>query len=217
MGTVTLPFEPAKGEGRRILVVDDDEGVLVALATFFQRLGYDVVKAASGQQGLQAFQSQSPDVTILDLRLPDIDGLRVLEVLRQARAPVILLTGFGDIATAVQAMQLGAENFLTKPVDLPHLVAVVEHAIERSELRHENVRLLRYVPTTRKRIVRALAVLGMVLAACAIGLAVGGSGVTQRAVPDIAPTQQPVRTPRNTLADTLPFTPTPGPAPAPTR
>lgn len=214
---MTLPFEPAKGEGRRILIVDDDEGILVALGTFFQRLGYDVIKAATGQQGLQAFRSQNPDVTILDLRLPDVDGLKVLEVLRQARASVVLLTGFGDIATAVQAMKLGAENFLTKPVDLPHLVAVVEHAIEKSDLRRENVRLLRYVPTTRKRIVRALTVGAMVLAACALGLLVGGSGVTQREVPEIAPTRQPIRTPRNQRPDTLPFAPVPAPTPAPTR
>lgn len=214
---MTLPFEPAKGEGRRVLIVDDDEGILVALGTFFQRLGYDVIKAATGQQGLQAFRSQSPDVTILDLRLPDIDGLKVLEVLRQARASVVLLTGFGDIATAVQAMKLGAENFLTKPVDLPHLVAVVEHAIEKSDLRRENVRLLRYVPTTRKRIVRAVTVAASVLAACALGLLVGGSGAPQREVPEIAPTRLPIRTPRNTRPDTLPFAPAPVPTPAPAR
>jgi DNA-binding NtrC family response regulator len=214
---MTLPFEPAKGEGRRVLIVDDDEGILTALATFFQRIGYDVVKAATGQQGLEAFRNQEPDVTILDLRLPDIDGLQVLEVMHQKRAAVVLLTGFGDIATAVQAMKLGAENFLTKPVDLPHLVAVVERAIEKADLRRENQRLRAYVPTSRKRTMRVLTVIAMLVAAGALGLLVGGIGVRERPVPEIAPTRQPVNAPRMVRPDTLPFAPAPAPTTAPAR
>jgi DNA-binding NtrC family response regulator len=214
---MTLPFEPAKGEGRRVLIVDDDEGILTALSTFFQRIGYDVVKAATGQQGLEAFRNQEPDVTILDLRLPDIDGLKVLEVMHQKRAAVVLLTGFGDIATAVQAMKLGAENFLTKPVDLPHLVAVVERAIEKADLRRENQRLRAYVPTGRKRTVRVLTVIAMLVAAGALGLLVGGIGVRERPVPEIAPTRQPVNAPRMVRPDTLPFAPAPAPTTAPAR
>ena len=214
---MTPPFEPATGEGRRVLIVDDDEGILTALSTFFQRIGYDVVKAATGQQGLQAFRNQEPDVTILDLRLPDIDGLQVLEVMHQKRAAVVLLTGFGDIATAVQAMKLGAENFLTKPVDLPHLVAVVERAIEKADLRRENQRLRTYVPTTRKRMVRVLTVIAMLVAAGALGLLVGGTGFKERRVPEIAPTKQPVNGPRMVRPDTLPFAPAPAPTAAPAR
>ena len=99
----------ASGQGRRILIVDDDEAVLKGLSEYFARLGYEVVRAATGQQGLDGFKSQEPDVTILDLRLPDIDGMQILEIMRRKRALVILLTGYGDIPTAVRAMQLGAE------------------------------------------------------------------------------------------------------------
>jgi FixJ family two-component response regulator len=177
----------ASGEGRRILIVDDDEGVLRGLSEYFLRLGYEVVRAATGKEGLSGFQSQEPDVTILDLRLPDIDGMQILEVMRQRNALVILLTGYGDIPTAVRAMQLGAENFLTKPVDLPHLVATVERAIEKLDLRRENIRLKRLIPSTRRRLLQAVGVIVLVAAALLAGRLVGAIGNTPAAPPQIAP------------------------------
>ena len=171
----------------RILIVDDDEAVLRGLSDYFARLGYEVVRAATGQQGLAGFESQEPDVTILDLRLPDIDGMKVLEIMRRKRAMVILLTGYGDIATAVRAMQLGAENFLTKPVDLPHLVATVERAIEMLDLRRENVRLRQMIPTTRRRVLQAMAALVLIAAALLVGRFVGNVGTTYSEPPAIAP------------------------------
>jgi DNA-binding NtrC family response regulator len=175
------------GEGRRVLVVDDDEAVLKGLGEYFARLGYEVVRAATGKEGLTAFQTQEPDVTILDLRLPDIDGLQVLEVMRQKRALVILLTGYGDIPTAVKAMQLGAENFLTKPVDLPHLVATVERAIEKLDLRRENTRLRQLVPSSRRRMTRAIVAIVVIAAAVLAGRWVGGLGNGPPQLPQIAP------------------------------
>jgi DNA-binding NtrC family response regulator len=204
---MTQPFVPARGEGRRVLLVDDDNGILSSLGTFFERHGYVVSKAATGQQGIQAFQQQEPDVTVLDLGLPDMNGMQVLEVLRQKRAAVVLLTGQGDIPTAVRAMQLGAENFLTKPPDMPYLAAVVERALEKSELRRENQRLLRLVPTTRKRLVNAAVTGVLLVAAVAAGLAVGGLGSKERDVPRIAPTDQPVTRPAPLRGDTYPLAP----------
>ena len=177
----------ASGEGRRILIVDDDEAVLKGLSEYFARLGYDVVRTATGKAGLAAFQSQEPDVTILDLRLPDIDGLQILEVMRQKHAMVILLTGYGDIPTAVKAMQLGAENFLTKPVDLSHLVATVERAIEKLDLRRENVRLRRMIPSTRRRVTQVVAAIVLLAVAVLAGRWVGGLGSSHQPVPQIAP------------------------------
>lgn len=212
---MTLPFVPASGEGRHLLLVDDDPGILASLGTFFERQGYVVTKAATGQQGIKAFQLHEPDVTILDLGLPDINGMQVLEVLRQKRAAVVLLTGQGDIPTAVRAMQLGAENFLAKPPDIPHLAAVVERALEKADLRRENQRLLRLVPSTRKRIVNAIVTGLLLVAAVAIGLAVGGLGSKDREVPTIAPTRQPVARPAPLRGDTFPFAPgSPPPATA---
>jgi len=216
---MTQPFVPAPGEGRRVLLVDDDNGILMTLGTFFERHGYVVSKAATGQQGIQAFQQQEPDVTVLDLGLPDMNGMQVLEVLRQKRAAVVLLTGQGDIPTAVRAMQLGAENFLTKPPDIPYLAAVVERALEKADLRRENQRLLRLVPSSRKRIVNAAVTGGLLLAAVAAGLVVGGIGSGDREVPAIAPTKQPVTRPTPLRGDTFPLAPgsPPPAAPAPPR
>ena len=212
---MTQPFVPAPGEGRRVLLVDDDNGILTSLGTFFERHGYVVSKASTGQQGIQAFQQQEPDVTVLDLGLPDMNGMQVLEVLRQNRAAVVLLTGQGDIPTAVRAMQLGAENFLTKPPDIPYLAAVVERALEKADLRRENQRLLRLVPSTRKRLVNVAVTGGLLLAAVAIGLAVGGLGSKDREVPMIAPTNQPITRPIQPRGDTFPLAPgSPPPATA---
>jgi DNA-binding NtrC family response regulator len=187
----------ASGEGRRILIVDDDDAVLKGLSEYFSRLGYDVVRAATGNQGLAGFESQDPDVTILDLRLPDIDGMQVLEIMRRKRALVILLTGYGDIPTAVRAMQLGAENFLTKPVDLPHLVATVERAIEKLDLTRENVRLRQLIPTTRRKVMQAAAALLLMAAGLLVGRWVGTMGSERPVLPDIAPVRSsPQRTDR---------------------
>lgn len=191
MSLVTLPTQPVSGEGRRVLIVDDDEAVLKGLSEYFERLRYEVVRAPTGRQGVAAFESQEPDVTILDLRLPDIDGLQVLEILRKKRALVILLTGYGDIPTAVQAMQMGAENFLTKPVDLPHLVATVERSIEKLDLRRENTRLRLLIPTTRKKVVQVLVTAALIVGSVLLGRAVGGLGTEPKAPPAIAPTRRP--------------------------
>ncbi len=191
----------ASGHGRRILIVDDDEAVLTGLAEYFARLGYEVVRAATGQQGLDGFQSQEPDVTILDLRLPDIDGMQILEIMRRKRALVILLTGYGDIPTAVRAMQLGAENFLTKPVDLPHLVATVERAIEKLDLQRENVRLHRMIPTTRRKVTQAVAAVALIAAALLVGRFVGSVGNERPAPPEIAPVRSAAPRPERAGSD----------------
>src|SRR5437773_10157824 len=87
---------------------------------------------------MATFQRLRPDVVILDLHLPDVGGLDVLERLRPQGASVILLTGQGDIETAVRAMQLGAEHFLTKPVDMTHLAAATARVAEKVGLSRQN-------------------------------------------------------------------------------
>jgi len=124
-----------------ILLIDDDEGVLRSIGAYFERLGAEVYREGTVQEGLDTFDRVRPDVVVLDLHLPDADGLTALEQLRAKNAAVVLLTGHGDIQTAVQAMQLGAENFLTKPVDMPHLAAAVARISEKVRLRRQNERL----------------------------------------------------------------------------
>ena len=125
-----------------VLLIDDDVDVLRAIGNAFERLGYEVTRELSGEAGLATFDRQRPEVVILDLRLPGMDGMEVLEALRKRGAAVILLTGQSDVETAVRAMQLGAENFLTKPVDITHLAAAAARVADKVRLRRVNETLL---------------------------------------------------------------------------
>ena len=124
-----------------LLLVDDDASVLRAIGDYFERLGYEVWREGSGEAAMETFRRVRPDVVLLDLHLPDSSGLVVLERLRREGGAVILLTGQGDIETAVSAMQLGAENFLTKPVDMTHLAAAIARVAEKARLSRLNARL----------------------------------------------------------------------------
>src|SRR5688572_12248227 len=124
-----------------LLLVDDDASVLRAIGDYFERIGYEVWREGTGEQAMETFRRVRPDVVLLDLHLPDSSGLVVLERLRREGASVILLTGQGDIETAVNAMQLGAENFLTKPVDMTHLAAAIARVAEKARLSRQNARL----------------------------------------------------------------------------
>jgi DNA-binding NtrC family response regulator len=131
---------------RSILLIDDDPHLLGALTQFFERLGWMVSRALDGRSGLALYDRDAPDLVLTDLEMPGLSGLQVVDVLR-ARDPqalVLVLTGHGDVATAVEAMRLGAENFLTKPVDLQHLEVAVERAYEKATLRR---RVLAASPT----------------------------------------------------------------------
>jgi two-component system response regulator HydG len=168
----------------RILFVDDEPAILKSLGDYFEKLGHEVFRADTGKGAIATFDKVKPDVTILDLKLPDISGLEVLGTLRQKNATVLMLTGYGEVETAVEAMRLGAENFLTKPVDLKHLAATVEKAAEKSALRIENVELRRRLaPNLRRTLVR-WTVVGLLLAASAVvGQLIGRSGQERPAVP----------------------------------
>ncbi len=160
----------------RVLFIDDDPDVLRSLGNYFEQLGNQVFRASSGKEGVAMWERVRPDVTVLDLFMPEMNGLEVLEVLRRDRAMVIMLTGYGDVEAAVEAMNLGAENFLTKPIEMSHLVQAVQKAAEKGLLRRENVELqARLHPSIKKRAIRAGFVLVMVAAALAIGQAIGGS------------------------------------------
>ena len=121
-----------------VLLIDDDADVLKAVGDYFEKTGYEVFREATGQGGIEVYARQRPDVVLLDLHLPDGDGLQFLEELRRHDAAVILLTGYGDVATAVSAMQLGAENFLAKPVDMTHLGAAVARVLDKVRLKRHN-------------------------------------------------------------------------------
>jgi len=130
-----------------VLLIDDDADVLRTIGTWFERKGLEVARELTGEAGLETYDRLRPEVVVLDLGLPGMDGMEVLERLRERGAAVVLLTGQADIATAVRAMQLGAENFLTKPVDLEHLDAAVARASDKVRLRRVNELLVSHRTT----------------------------------------------------------------------
>ena len=125
---------------RSILLVDDDAEVLRLLGSFFEKKGWTVQRAAEATGALELYERDRADLVLLDIGLPGMSGLHLLEVLRgrDADATVIMLTGQADVQTAVEAMRLGAENFLTKPVELAHLEVASERAFEKADLRRRN-------------------------------------------------------------------------------
>jgi DNA-binding NtrC family response regulator len=125
-----------------VLLIDDDVDVLRAVGQVFERAGYEVARELDAESGITAYDRLQPEVVLLDLHLPGMDGLEALRRLRERNAAVILLTGHGDVQSAVQAMQLGAENFLTKPVDMDHLLAAVARVADKVRLRRLNELLL---------------------------------------------------------------------------
>lgn len=126
-----------------LLIVDDDRELCQRSAQFFEERGYRVSQANDGEQALALASNRVFHVAILDLMLPGMTGIELLEKLKQTNieTEVILLTGEGTIETAVRAMQLGAIDFLTKPVRFQQLGAVLEKAVEAGNLRRENRQL----------------------------------------------------------------------------
>jgi len=125
----------------RILVVDDEEKLRRVIELQLVAAGFDVDKAASAEEGLKL--AERADLVLTDLKLPGMDGLDLLAAIRRQNmnAPVIVMTAFGTIEVAVQAMKAGAIDFLLKPFSLDHLMAIVQKGLEVRALRDENRKL----------------------------------------------------------------------------
>jgi DNA-binding NtrC family response regulator len=125
---------------RTILLVADDAEVQQRIGPFFEKKGWVVLQATEANGAIDVYERDRPDLVLLDLGPPGVSGLRFLELLRarDADATVIVLTGQADVQTAVEAVRLGAENFLTRPVELAHLDVTSERAFEKADLRRRN-------------------------------------------------------------------------------
>ncbi len=126
-----------------LLVVDDDDEFRDTLVRWFARAGFQVSDAADGEQALGMVQRRDFDVAVFDMMMPGLSGVELLEKFKQnhVECEVILLTGKGTIETAVQAMKLGAFDYLQKPFPLQELETVIRRANERRQLRKENRQL----------------------------------------------------------------------------
>jgi two-component system response regulator AtoC len=123
----------------KILVVDDEYSIRETLIMFLNEKGHETCGAASGQEGITLFESFSPDVTILDIRLPDQNGLDVLSRMRSSNnlAKVIMITAFQDMDTTIQAMKRGGYDYIHKPLDVDELEKAVDGALATLRLDRE--------------------------------------------------------------------------------
>jgi two-component system response regulator HydG len=128
-----------KKHGARVLIVDDEASARSGLEKLLRQEGYSVDAAADGAAALELAAERPPDIVVTDLKMPRMDGIELLSKLRDQDPdlPVIVVTAFGDVGSAVQAMRSGAEDYLTKPVDFDALVLAIERALERCALRVE--------------------------------------------------------------------------------
>ena len=126
-----------------LLIVDDETDFRESACRYFARMGFRVDEAEDGEEALNVSTNKKFDVVVLDIHMPGMSGIQVLEKL-QKRDPapkVIMLTGGGTIENAVESIKLGAYDFLTKPVKLDHLARLVQRACEAHELEKENKQL----------------------------------------------------------------------------
>src|SRR4051794_38432235 len=142
--TQTAPARKT-GEGLRVLIIDDNPGFAQAMAETLERAGFECVVATSGAAGARRIEQEDFDVVLTDLKMADVDGLAILRKAREELpdAEVIMITGFGDVKTAVEAIKQGAAHYLTKPVDRDELRAIVGRAAERLRLDRANRELRR--------------------------------------------------------------------------
>ncbi|MDI7277370.1 MAG: response regulator transcription factor [Anaerolineae bacterium] len=119
----------------RILVVDDDPPSVKMTAFLLREEGYEVITADNGQSALEAIQTRSPDLVILDVMLPHIDGLEVTRRIRQTMdVPIIMLSAKGETADKVTGLEVGADDYLAKPFEPSELLARVKAVLRRSEI-----------------------------------------------------------------------------------
>ena len=142
----------------KILIIDDERGIRNTLREVLADEGYEVEVAENGKQGLEMAQAKSYDLIYSDIKMPEMDGLEVLSKISEFRAqtsdsfesiecPIVMISGHGDIETAVQALKMGAYDFLLKPLDLNRILITTKNALETKDLKQETKQLRKKVAT----------------------------------------------------------------------
>ncbi len=127
----------------RVLVIDDDVGILELLTNLLGSEGYTVTTAACGREALEALEGELPDIVLLDVQMPGMSGFEALASIRERHAllPVIMVTGHGSEEVAADALRLGADDYIAKPLRIRNLCFRVERTLEKAHLRSEQQRL----------------------------------------------------------------------------
>ena len=118
---------------KKVLIVDDEERVVQSVMGVLEDEGFRVVTAKSGEEAIEAFQRENPDVTLLDIWMPGMDGIEVLRRFKGTSpdCQVIMISGHATISTAMAAVKLGAFDFIEKPISLDGLLMTIRRALER--------------------------------------------------------------------------------------
>lgn len=121
---------------QKILVIDDDRDMCLLLKNFLTRKGYEVTEMYSGKKALEYLENEQPDLVMSDLRLEDMDGIELLKKIKEKypAVPVIIMTGYSDIKTSVNAIKLGAFDYVTKPLLPDEILLTIQHALQREEI-----------------------------------------------------------------------------------
>ena len=131
----------------RILVVDDEAEIRRSVRMILEYEGYDVQEASNGPEGLALIEREAPDLVFLDIKMPGVDGLEVLQKVKQLNEslPVVIISGHGTVSTAVEATKLGAFDFIEKPLASERVLVTIKNALDRTRLQDENRSLKRVV------------------------------------------------------------------------
>ena len=115
----------------KVLLIDDEQEFTGALAERLERRGYDVQAVDNGEDGLQAIENNPPHIVVLDLKMPGLSGIEVLKRVKaqQPSMPVLLLTGYGSTEEGIKGMQLGAYDYMMKPLNINELISKLQEAI----------------------------------------------------------------------------------------
>ena len=125
--------------GKRILIVDDEKAIRWSLGEALTAAGYEIEEAQNAVDGVKKFEDDPPDGVVLDLKLPDGDGISVLRRMKEIDqdVPVVMMTAYGEIETAVEAIRGGAYDFIQKPFQLEKMKISIRNALESSSMRAE--------------------------------------------------------------------------------
>ena len=130
---VTLPLE-VQAMSKMILIIEDEESIQNIIKAFLEDAGYTVVLAADGLEGIEQFRANKPDLVLLDLMLPKIDGFAVCEILRkESRVPIIMLTALDDDDSQMKGFDALADDYITKPFSMPIVMKHIEAVLRRAE------------------------------------------------------------------------------------
>src|SRR4030095_15512251 len=144
-------------ENRRILIIDDERPILMTLATLLGRHGYQPEVAANASTGMRLLQGKPPALVLLDLQLPDADGLQMLEQIKSDHpdTQVIILTAHDSLNNAIESIKRGAYHFISKPYAPEELLSLVEKALEKQALLRETIELRQTAQNLKQRLAQA--------------------------------------------------------------